>query len=242
MTCWYEGPLAAFGTGTTGEDAESDRIVSAAVVVQETVDAPVRVTRWLVNPGIGIPPEATAAHGLTDGHLQRHGRWPAPVMDEIAGRLRGQSAAGLPLVVMNAAFGLTLLDRELRRHRASSLACSLDESALRVLDPQVLDSHLDRYRKGRRSPAELCARYGAEWTGGRDAAADALGAVRTVRAVGRRFAARLDRLTPADLHALQGTWHATRSRGFQTWFGRGGSRDTTDDNWPLRRGLPAATA
>ncbi len=38
MTCWYEGPLAAFDTETTGVDVETDRIVSAAVVVQ---DAPV---------------------------------------------------------------------------------------------------------------------------------------------------------------------------------------------------------
>ena len=30
MTCWYEGPLAAFDTETTGVDVETDRIVSAA--------------------------------------------------------------------------------------------------------------------------------------------------------------------------------------------------------------------
>lgn len=36
MTCWYEGPLAAFDTETTGVDVETDRIVSAAVVVQDS--------------------------------------------------------------------------------------------------------------------------------------------------------------------------------------------------------------
>ena len=79
MTCWYEGPLAAFDTETTGVDVETDRIVSAAVVVQDAPGTRPRVTRWLVNPGVPVPAGATAVHGLTDERLQRDGRWPAPV-------------------------------------------------------------------------------------------------------------------------------------------------------------------
>lgn len=75
MTCWYEGPLAAFDTETTGVDVEEDRIVSAALVVQDGPGARPRVTRWLVNPGVPVPEGATAVHGLTDQHLQLNGRW-----------------------------------------------------------------------------------------------------------------------------------------------------------------------
>lgn len=57
MTHWYEGPLAAFDTETTGVDVEEDRIVSAALVIQDRADGPVRVTRWLVNPGCRSPRE-----------------------------------------------------------------------------------------------------------------------------------------------------------------------------------------
>lgn len=39
MTRWYEGPLAAFDTETTGVDVEQDRIVSAALIVQECAGA-----------------------------------------------------------------------------------------------------------------------------------------------------------------------------------------------------------
>ena len=49
MTTWYEGPLAAFDTETTGVDVETDRIVSAAVVVQDAPGSRPRMTRWLVN-------------------------------------------------------------------------------------------------------------------------------------------------------------------------------------------------
>jgi DNA polymerase-3 subunit epsilon len=241
MASWYEGPLAAFDTETTGVDVETDRIVSAAVVVQEAPGARPRVTRWLVNPGVPVPASATEVHGLTEEHLRRNGRWPAPVMHEIAGELQFLATAGRPLVVMNAPFDLTLLDRELRRHRASSLDRWFGASTpLQVLDPRVMDKHLDRYRKGRRTLTDLCAHYEVALEGAHDAAADALAALEVVRALGRRFATRLDRLTPAELHTLQGGWHAAQARGLQAWFARSGSPETVDPSWPVRPELPAA--
>ncbi|GGJ00606.1 3'-5' exonuclease [Streptomyces brasiliensis] len=240
MTCWYEGPLAAFDTETTGVDVETDRIVSAAVVVQDAPGTRPRVSRWLVNPGVPVPEAATAVHGLTEEHLQRNGRWPAPVMYEIAEELAEHAAMHRPLVVMNAPFDLTLLDRELRRHRASSLDRWFETAPLHVLDPRVLDKHLDRYRKGRRTLTDLCAHYGVTLDGAHDAAADALAALDVVRALGRRFATRLERLTPAELHTLQATWHAAQARGLQAWFARSGSEEAVNQDWPLRPDLPAA--
>ncbi|MEU5739848.1 3'-5' exonuclease [Streptomyces tendae] len=240
MTSWFEGPLAAFDTETTGVDTETDRIVSAALVVQDAPGLRPRVTRWLVNPGVPVPEAATAVHGLTEEHVQRHGRWPAPVMYEIAEALAEQARAGRPLVVMNAPFDLTLLDRELRRHRASSLGRWLERTSLHVLDPRVLDKHLDRYRKGRRTLTDLCTHYGVDLEGAHDAAADAQAALEVVRAVGRRFQARLERLSPAELHALQAVWHAGQARGLQAWFALNGTEEPVDPAWPLRPDLPAA--
>ncbi|WP_406433668.1 3'-5' exonuclease [Streptomyces sp. NBC_00631] len=240
MTCWYEGPLAAFDTETTGVDVETDRIVSAAVVVQDAPGTRPRVTRWLVNPGMPVPEAATAVHGLTDEHLQRNGRWPAPVMYEIAEELAEHAAMHRPLVVMNAPFDLTLLDRELRRHRASSLDHWFEASPLLVLDPRVLDKHLDRYRKGRRTLTDLCAHYEVPLEGAHDAGADALASLEVVRALGRRFATRLERLSPAELHTLQTTWHAAQARGLQAWFTRSGTPETVNTYWPLRPELPTA--
>jgi DNA polymerase-3 subunit epsilon len=240
MTCWYEGPLAAFDTETTGVDVETDRIVSAAVVVQDAPGIRPRVTRWLVNPGVPVPAAATAVHGLTEEHLQLNGRWPAPVMYEIAEALAEQAAAGRPVVVMNAPFDLTLLDRELRRHRASALSRWFETTPLHVLDPRVLDKHLDRYRKGRRTLTDLCAHYGVTLEDAHDAAADALAALNVVRAVGRRFPSRLERLSPGQLHTLQAVWHAAQARGLQTWFAMNGTEEAVDPAWPLRPDLPAA--
>ncbi|GAA5214002.1 3'-5' exonuclease [Streptomyces thinghirensis] len=240
MTSWFEGPLAAFDTETTGVDVETDRIVSAALVVQDAPGLRPRVTRWLVNPGVPVPEAATAVHGLTEEHVQRHGRWPAPVMYEIAEALAEQARAGRPLVVMNAPFDLTLLDRELRRHRASSLGRWVERTSLHVLDPRVLDKHLDRYRKGRRTLTDLCAHYGVELADAHEAAADAQAALEVVRAVGRRFPGRLERLSAAELHTLQAVWHAGQARGLQAWFALNGTEEAVDPAWPLRPDLPAA--
>ena len=239
MAHWFEGPLAAFDTETTGVDVEEDRIVSAALVVQDNAGGRFRVTRWLISPGIPVPARATEIHGLTEEHLQRHGRWPAPVVEEIARALTEQCANGRPIVVMNAPFDLTLLDRELRRHRASSLAAYLEDEPLCVLDPRVLDKQLDRYRKGRRTLSDLCELYGVVLGGDNAPAADATASLELVRAVARRFAPRLERLTPAELHTLQAEWHAAQARGLQAWFDRSGTPEAVDPAWPLRPELPA---
>lgn len=240
MTVWYDGPLAAFDTETTGVDTERDRIVSAALVVQDAPGSPVRAAHWLVDPGVPVPERAAKVHGLTGEHLREHGRPPAEVLGEVLRALEEQAAADRPLVVMNAPFDLTLLDRELRRHLGAPLTGTVDPASLRVLDPRVLDKHLDRYRRGRRTLTDLCSHYGVELADAHDAAADATAALEVVREVGRRFARRLSSLSPAELYPLQEVWHAAQARGLQAWFARNGSQEEVDPAWPLRPRVPVA--
>ncbi|AXK32358.1 3'-5' exonuclease [Streptomyces armeniacus] len=240
MGCWYEGPLAAFDTETTGVDTERDRIVAAALVVQAGAGQPPQIRRWLVDPGIPVPGPAARVHGLSAEHLRAHGRPPGPVVEELARALAGQAAAGVPLVVMNAPFDLTLLDRELKRHRAASLTGHLGRFSLCVLDPLVLDKQLDRHREGRRTLARLCAAYDVPLAAPHDAASDAAAALGVVRALGRRYAPRLSRLSPAQLHTLQAVWYAAAARGLTAWFAPAVPGHPVDPAWPLRPGLPAA--
>lgn len=239
MPRWYEGPLAAFGTETTGVDVETDRIVSAALVVEPGAGQPVEVVRWLVDPGVPVPRAARAVHGLSEEFLRLYGRPPGPVLEEVARELARVSAAGVPLVVTNAPFGLTLLDRELTRHRDTALGSYFAGPGWCVLDPRVLDKHVDRSRKGRRALTDLCEHYGVPLAGAHDAAADATASLALVRAIGRRHADRLAPMTTAELHARQAVWHAAQSRGRQSWFARSGSAEQCDPAWPLR---PAPTS
>lgn len=241
MPRWFEGPLAAFDTETTGVDVEHDRVVSAALVVQQRPDAEPRVVRWLVDPGVPVPEAAAAVHGLTDTVLRRHGMPPARAVEEMARALAGTAADSLPLAVMNAPFDLTLLDRELRRHRGAGLPHYLERAALCVLDPRVLDKYADRGREGRRTLSDLCAHYGVALTGAHDAAADALAALSVTRAIGRRYADHgMGAMSPAELHVRQALWHAAQARGSRSWFAGVGSGRPRDPAWPLRPRLPAA--
>ncbi|WP_354643499.1 3'-5' exonuclease [Kitasatospora camelliae] len=231
---WYLGPLASFDTETTGVDVESDRIVSAALVLQPAPGAAPRTTTWLADPGVPIPDAARAVHGIGDEHARAHGRPPRTVVAEIARALADQARTGVPLVVMNAPYDLTLLDRELRRHRGCSLTESLDGTELLVLDPRVLDKHVDRYRRGRRTLTDLCAHYGVVLDGAHDASADATAALELVRTLGTRNPQRLGRMSPAELHLRQAVWHAAQAQGLQNWFDRTGTPERVDFSWPLR--------
>jgi DNA polymerase-3 subunit epsilon len=199
------------------------------------------VLRWLVDPGVPIPEAAVAVHGLTGEHVRAHGTAPAPAVAQMARALAAGPAAGLPLVVMNAPFDLTLLDRELRRHNGTALADHWPADGLCVLDPRVLDKYADRYRKGRRTLTDLCAHYGVPLLDAHDAAADAMAALSLVRAIGRAHAdGRIGTMTTAELHLRQTVWHAAQARGLQEWFARSGSPERCDPFWPLRPRLPDA--
>ncbi|GAA5017816.1 3'-5' exonuclease [Kitasatospora paranensis] len=231
---WYEGPLASFDTETTGVDVETDRIVSAALVLQIAPGAPASSATWLADPGVPIPDGARAVHGITDEQVRADGRPARTVVAELARALAEQARAGVPLVVMNAPYDLTLLDRELRRHRGGSLAEYLGGAELLVLDPRVLDKHVDRYRKGRRTLSDLCAHYGVRLTGAHDASADATASLELVRAIAARHPARLGTLSAPELHLRQAVWHAAQARGLQNWFDREGTPERVDTAWPLR--------
>ncbi len=240
MTLWYEAALASFDTETTGVDVERDRIVTAALVVQEEPGGAPRRHTWTVDPGLPIPAQATAVHGLTDAWAREHGRPPGVAVEEIARALAESARAGRPLVVMNAPYDLTLLDRELRRHRGMTLDQYLTGAPLLVLDPWVLDKRLDRYRKGRRNLAALCEHYGVTLTDAHDAAADATAALELTRAMGRRHQGQLEGLSAAELHLRQAVWHAAQARGLEQWFSRSGTPARVDTAWPLRLPLERA--
>jgi DNA polymerase-3 subunit epsilon len=161
---WARGPLIGFDTETTGVDVAGDRIVTAAVVLR----VPGRLTdvrTWLLDPGVEIPAEAAAIHGITTRHAREHGRPPAPALEEIARLLAAHQRAGTPLVAYNATFDLSLLDAELARHGLATLPERLGRPVAPVIDPLVLDRWLDADREGKRRLGDLCALYGVEGAG-----------------------------------------------------------------------------
>ncbi|MGF0115854.1 exonuclease domain-containing protein [Promicromonospora sp. Marseille-Q5078] len=161
---WSRGPLLGFDTETTGLDVEADRIVTAALVLRGP-DGSRTVHTWLLDPGVEIPAEATAIHGITTADARARGLEAAPALEEIAATLVAHVRHGAPVVAYNASFDLTLLDVELARHGLPTVPDRLGRPVAPVLDPLVLDRWLDGAREGKRRLGDLCALYGIEGDG-----------------------------------------------------------------------------
>nr|WP_181075022.1 3'-5' exonuclease [Rathayibacter iranicus] len=225
---WFD-LLAVFDLETTGIDVRTSRIVTAYVGVLDAAGQPIEGTTWLADPGIEIPPGASAVHGITTDYAHEHGRPPGEVVAEISESLRSLLARGVPVVVYNAPYDLSLLAHEARRWGVPVL---LDPSP--VIDPLVIDKAVDRFRKGKRTLTVAAEHYGVALTEAHDAGADAIAAGRVAQAIGRAFANELG-VDAEALHELQVDWCSTQAASFQEYMRR--VRDESfvaDGTWPVR--------
>jgi DNA polymerase-3 subunit epsilon len=229
---WHRGRLAAFDLETTGPNPESDRIVTAAVSLVGAGE-PAEHHAWLVNPGVEIPAEAIAVHGITNERVQAEGRDPRDAVDEIARLLAEQVEAGVPIVAFNARFDLTILDRDARRNGVLPLLERIGGvERLLAIDPHVLDKRFDRFRKGRRTLVAVCDHYSIPFDEAHVANADALAAARVAFRIASRIA-ELRALDLATLHREQVSWAATQAVLLQDYFEQQGRRERVETAWPV---------
>lgn len=175
---WWDERMLAFDLETTAPDPQDARIVSAALAVVGGGLA-TETFAVLCNPGIEIPAEATEVHGITNERVQAEGHPPREVLAAVLALLEAHE--GLPLIVFNARYDLTVLTREIERHGIRT-----DWQVKYTVDPFVCDKWLDRYRKGSRKLVDACKHYGAKLDGAHDAAFDAIAAARLAYVIGKR--------------------------------------------------------
>lgn len=237
MTGWHQKRMVAFDTETTGLDVEEDRIVSACVAVITPQDPPpwkIDTRQHLIDPGVDIPEEATKVHGITNAWIKEHGVPPPEALDLIAADLALSCVAGVPVVGMNLAYDLTMLDRECRRHAIPTLAERLDGRVSPIIDVLVLDKQVEPRRKGSRNLKALCDHYGVTLTGAHDSTVDALAAARVAWRIAEKYPW-LAGMPVGVLHASQVKWRMEQQESFAVWLRKQG-RDASDvdGHWPVR--------
>ena len=225
---WFH-TLGVFDLETTGVDVVTSRIVSANVSVLGPDGEPLERTDWLADPGIEIPEQASNVHGITTERAQREGRAAAEVVAEIVEALRDVLSRGIPVVVYNAPYDLTLLRHEAIRHGVEPL---LNPSP--IIDPLVIDRAVDQYRKGKRTLEAAAAFYGVTLLDAHDAGADAIAAGRVAQAMAAKNADRLA-LSAQELHDAQVEWSAKQSASFADYMRRTHNPNFVENTgWPER--------
>jgi len=105
---WRDLPVAFIDTETTGRDAAIDRVIEVGIAVG-LGDAIIERHSWLIQPGIPVPAEAAAVHGLKDEDLVGKPSF-AEVLPEILAALVGKIPAAY-----NAQFDRAFLLAEIAR-------------------------------------------------------------------------------------------------------------------------------
>lgn len=225
---WPDSPLIGLDFETTGVDPLSDLPVQVALVWCDG-GGELRTASWLVDPGREVPEGAVAVHGITTERVREEGLTLAETARRVHRELEKAALEDVPVVAMNASFDVTIASRLFFAERLSPLSWQL------VVDPLVLDRHLDRYRKGKRRLDALCAHYGVRLESAHDAGHDAAAAVALARELGRRFPD-AGELEVGELTRLQCGWHREWASGFDDWCRRQGRSGLAEEefDWPVR--------
>lgn len=231
---WLDETMVGFDTETTGVSTSHDRIVTAAILTRTGGETTART--WLINPGVEIPARATEVHGITSEHAREHGSDPADALDEIAAILASAMGAGFPVVAFNAQFDLSILEAELARHQLPSLASRVPSGSIGpVVDPLVLDRHLDKWRKGPRKLINMCEHYGVAVVADDLHAADAdvAATLDLLPAMARAHTALAEVALP-DLQSQQVEAHRVWALDFASWLkSKGRTEDLPRPEWPV---------
>lgn len=228
LPLWAE-QIAVFDTETTGVSPVHARIVTASLAVLGGEGDVSERYDWMLDPGIEIPRAASQVHGISTEMAREQGmdaRVGIAQMVERIGEIRDR---GLPLVIYNAPYDLTLLAHEAERYDVA-----FPEEVKPVLDPLIIDKQMDRYRRGKRTLTAACEHYRVELSQAHDAGADAIAAGHVLQCLARQYAD----ILPDDLqtlHEQQVSWAAAQAENFEAYMRQ--QRDpafTADRRWPLQ--------
>ena len=225
MTSWHTLPRAAFDLETTGRDPLDARIVTASILVVNGRSEILQTREWLVNPGVAIPEEASAIHGISTAKAQADGMDAATAVAEISAFLADLFLT-MPVMAFNAAYDFTVLDREAKRHGLARIVPAP------VIDPYVLDKQVDKYRRGKRNLSVMSEFYGVPLLNAHTSEADAAATIGIADAQAAKYPQL--QADPAALHAQQIKWAAEQAASLQEYFRRKNPDAVVDGQWPVK--------
>jgi DNA polymerase-3 subunit epsilon len=231
---WADGPLLGFDLETTGVDPLTALPVSFGLISFDHGEL-VKSRQGLIDPGVPIPPEATAIHHITDAMVsdEKHAGNLERSVVGIAGELLAASFAGTPVVGMNLRYDLSLIDARLLALTGEGLRAMGWNGY--VIDISVIDRKLDKFRKGSRTLLALCTQYGVDPGESHEAKDDATASVRIALALEAKYPAEVGGVELEMLHVQQVAWRREWARDFSEYRVKDGKEPLAEDegDWPL---------
>lgn len=206
MTAWHEHPIVVIDFETTGPDPGECMPVQVGCARYEGRKL-VDQSACYINPGIPIPEEATAIHGIKYGAVSACSP-PAEALEHLRPMLRGAVPCG---------YNGQAFDRVIWERFADSLGP--------WIDPLVMVRHVDRFirGKGRYKLEVTCCRWHVELENAHDALSDCKGTA------GLLFSDRMRELLGGmqlgELFERQEFHRAEQEKRFQGWLAKQPARE-----------------
>lgn len=225
---WHEGTLAVLDLEATGVDTSTARVIEVGLFRVEADGASVPLVEELIDPNVPLPARVTQITGIRPEDLAADGGDPVDVLTVTSAAISVLVGDGVPIVIYNATYDWPLLAAEFARHGIPPLP-GVPPAIL--IDPLVLDRHVDRYRRGKRDLVTVAEHYGVPLNGAHRAAGDSAATIAVARRIGERYS-RLH-LEGPDLVALQVRAHDTWRTSLNEYLTRSGSsRPEITEEWP----------
>lgn len=226
--------LVGYDTETTGVNVHSDdtRIVTAAFVLK-TPDG-LKDIELEMNPGIDIPTGASDVHGITTEKAQGF-------MPYLEGLTRMKQFLDwtlyeeIPIVAYNGAYDITLTRVEFERH-----GIPLDWDSLILLDPLVMDRHLDPFRKGGRKLGRVAELYGYDLSNAHNATADVEATLHIIERMLPKFVNKIEEKfgtkpeTAKDFMEIQTVLYMNQMTDLERYFRKSDPSKTINKSWPFQ--------
>ncbi|NUO53520.1 MAG: 3'-5' exonuclease [Polyangiaceae bacterium] len=151
-SAWSDCVVAFIDVETTGKDSEVDRLVEVAVILGRGGEVFERKS-WLVNPGIPIPEESSAVHGIRDPDVADKPPF-RTVLPEVLAMLDGAIPAAY-----NATFDKAFLLAELGRTGHQGAMPPAFRREVEWLDPLVFAREIYKDEQSR-ALADVAERLG----------------------------------------------------------------------------------
>jgi DNA polymerase-3 subunit epsilon len=216
-----------FDLETTGVNVDEDRIVTISMILRDlNSDDEDQENMTTFNPGIPIPPGATAINGITD-EMVKDGDKPADELPFFHGILKEAWAAGIPIVGSNLPYDLSLFAAELQRHNDIKF-----EVAGPLLDTMVLHRMVSGQRKA--NLAAMCEYYKIENKKAHNSSSDVVTTLDILQEMISR-SAYLRETDLRDLYVAQRQSHRHWAANMQQFFDRIGKTEQVNGDWPINR-------